>query len=198
MASRTLLSARTDRSGVTRDARPARMRRVERGGDHHRSATEKGQTCERETDAGVSRVAVAGTWGATGGAGRVADRRTDEFRPGQGASPLLSSLLSRNAYSNIPHQKIWDSGLALSAWLHARLPQSSSINNALTKSYLHRLLPGSGNVRIVELGAGTGLVSFALGAALRRQEGSVAGVKRYDIYATDLGTCVSVSNGLGR
>ncbi|QRW08036.1 hypothetical protein RhiLY_07035 [Ceratobasidium sp. AG-Ba] len=68
--------------------------------------------------------------------------------------------------------KIWDSGVAVSAWL-ARLldprndpPASSSLAACLRK----RLLPAEPRaaqaLRVIELGAGTGLVSLILGALL--------------------------------
>lgn len=41
--------------------------------------------------------------------------------------------------------------------------------------------------RILELGAGTGLVSFALAAALRALGRTAQTGEAYDIYATDLG-----------
>lgn len=92
---------------------------------------------------------------------------------------ILSSALTP------PRQKIWDSGLALSAWLHAHL-SSSTPAHRLISEYLSRLTE-AGGVRVIELGAGTGLVSFAIGSAVRRCQ-TVQGQGTLDIYATDLGT----------
>ncbi|KAJ9120634.1 hypothetical protein QFC22_002563 [Naganishia vaughanmartiniae] len=119
-------------------------------------------------------------------------------------------------------KKIWDSGLALSAWLqdhllrhHTRAADNSV--HPLIDAYLNRITTVSRpplinvdnetddgrarrTIRVVELGAGTGLVSFALASAVRRRwrnhEGRTAGEVRevvdketpmaYEIYTTDL------------
>lgn len=66
-------------------------------------------------------------------------------------------------------QKIWDSGLALSSYLTALLldPESQEVNaSTLRKEMISRFLKPDANV--IEIGAGTGLVTIALAAALGR------------------------------
>lgn len=99
-------------------------------------------------------------------------------------------------------QKIWDSGLALSAWLFEVL-ESKRWNNVQHIEELHHRLghqegisaSSSTEKRIVEIGAGTGLVAIALAACLRRQlsragDGEVEEAHeespKFDILTTDL------------
>lgn len=74
--------------------------------------------------------------------------------------------------STADEQKVWDSGLALSAWLGRNL--STSHPHALARRVLD-LIPGNS---ILELGSGTGLVSIALSPLAPSAR----------ITATDLGT----------
>ncbi|GHJ84341.1 hypothetical protein NliqN6_0743 [Naganishia liquefaciens] len=85
-------------------------------------------------------------------------------------------------------KKIWDSGLALSAWLHAHLSSPAPKQHKQVTKYLSRLTQSSGDGRIIELGAGTGLVSFAIGSAVRRLKHTSSGT--LDIYATDLDSAI--------
>ncbi|OCF39066.1 hypothetical protein I317_07136 [Kwoniella heveanensis CBS 569] len=88
-------------------------------------------------------------------------------------------------------KKIWDSGLALSAWLWKYLPSAS--NTAMPHAQVERVIDllrtnrdNGAPLRILELGGGTGLVSIALALALR---GYFPHSSRY-ITATDLGSAI--------
>ncbi|KAK8861485.1 hypothetical protein IAR55_002306 [Kwoniella newhampshirensis] len=83
-------------------------------------------------------------------------------------------------------KKIWDSGLALSSWLFRYLPSSSSISHPLGKRVID-LLNTKRDLRVVELGSGTGLVSVALGLALQDDHLSIG---RREITATDLESAI--------
>ncbi|WVQ74544.1 hypothetical protein IAR50_004145 [Cryptococcus sp. DSM 104548] len=79
-------------------------------------------------------------------------------------------------------KKIWDSGLALSAWLWAHLPDPSSLPS-LGQRVLS-LLTRQEQLSILELGTGTGLVSIVLALALQRRN------LRREITATDLESAI--------
>lgn len=75
-------------------------------------------------------------------------------------------------------QKIWDSGLALSSWLIGDRSTSSD------KVFQRLGLGGSDRRprRILEIGAGTGLVTIALASSLARRSGEV----KHELVTTDL------------
>ncbi|WVR03901.1 hypothetical protein IAU60_000900 [Kwoniella sp. DSM 27419] len=84
-------------------------------------------------------------------------------------------------------KKVWDSGLALSAWLWRYLPETTAerISHPQMEkhvSQLRRTKP----LRLLEIGSGTGLVSIALAMAFKRY---LPNVKRV-ITATDLGSAI--------
>ncbi|WVQ94634.1 hypothetical protein IAU59_001714 [Kwoniella sp. CBS 9459] len=84
-------------------------------------------------------------------------------------------------------KKIWDSGLALSAWLWKYLPAKP--RNKVPHSLAERvvdLVRRDEPLRILEIGSGTGLVSIALTLALRAHHPQSS---RY-ITATDLGSAI--------
>ncbi|TYJ59181.1 hypothetical protein B9479_000170 [Cryptococcus floricola] len=79
-------------------------------------------------------------------------------------------------------KKIWDSGLALSAWLWKYLPDPSTLPS-LGQRVLS-LLTREEQLSILELGTGTGLVSIVLALALRRRN------LGREITATDLDSAI--------
>ncbi|AAW42152.1 expressed protein [Cryptococcus deneoformans JEC21] len=80
-------------------------------------------------------------------------------------------------------KKVWDSGLALSAWFWKHLANEGSL--PLTGQKIFTLLKRQEKLRIVELGTGTGLVSIVLSLALKR----IASLER-KITATDLESAI--------
>ncbi|KIY52967.1 hypothetical protein FISHEDRAFT_69426 [Fistulina hepatica ATCC 64428] len=97
-------------------------------------------------------------------------------------------------------KKIWDSGIGLSSWLVEIIDGQSSVTNTHA-SNLRRLLDPSRCCRVVELGAGTGIVSLVL-AALRYSvpvSPSDTGVDSFpsdpeldSIFTTDLSSAMSL------
>ncbi|WVO13234.1 hypothetical protein L204_100847 [Cryptococcus depauperatus] len=84
-------------------------------------------------------------------------------------------------------KKVWDSGLALSAWLHEHLSDSMTLP-PLGQRILS-LLTQKERLKVIELGSGTGLVSIALSLAHPNQSTS-----RWDITATDLESAMPLMN----
>ncbi|OXC70247.1 hypothetical protein AYX13_01157 [Cryptococcus neoformans] len=80
-------------------------------------------------------------------------------------------------------KKVWDSGLALSAWFWKHLANEGPL--PLTGKKVFTLLKRQEKLRIVELGTGTGLVSIVLSLALKR----IASLER-KITATDLESAI--------
>ncbi|WVO20122.1 uncharacterized protein IAS62_001413 [Cryptococcus decagattii] len=80
-------------------------------------------------------------------------------------------------------KKIWDSGLALSAWFWKYLAGDRSLPLMCQKVFT--LLKRQEKLTIVELGTGTGLVSIVLSLALKR----MASLER-NIIATDLESAI--------
>lgn len=99
-------------------------------------------------------------------------------------------------------KKIWDSGLAISSWLSKHLPLSSSTSTSarqpggeFTKDDILRRIRGDEStlkrpLRIVELGAGTGLVAISLATILARIKPNREGSQEYEILTTDLGSAI--------
>ncbi|CAE6439137.1 unnamed protein product [Rhizoctonia solani] len=97
-------------------------------------------------------------------------------------------------------KKIWDSGVAASSWL-ARLlvsPENPGRPHELIEHFRTRLQPGRDRNRalqIVELGAGTGLVSLVLGVLLAQcgaNNDQAGGSMRARILATDLSSAIEL------
>ncbi|WVQ78732.1 hypothetical protein IAT38_000819 [Cryptococcus sp. DSM 104549] len=88
-------------------------------------------------------------------------------------------------------KKIWDSGLALSAWFWKYLPSAGGISSSgvhpLGQAVLG-LLNRDEALRVVELGSGTGLVSIVLGMALEKSRGRTGDWRK--ITATDLDSAI--------
>nr|XP_018264618.1 uncharacterized protein I303_02791 [Kwoniella dejecticola CBS 10117]OBR86776.1 hypothetical protein I303_02791 [Kwoniella dejecticola CBS 10117] len=87
-------------------------------------------------------------------------------------------------------KKIWDSGLALSAWFWKYLAPTSDASHTHPHEIAREVLDilrhtGEGDLDVLEIGIGTGLVSIALALALQRQH-----TRRRRIVATDLDTAI--------
>ncbi|KAF9077962.1 putative methyltransferase-domain-containing protein [Rhodocollybia butyracea] len=71
-------------------------------------------------------------------------------------------------------KKIWDSGIGLSSWLVSLVNNHESVHEGGLVSKLKDILFNTGSCRIIELGAGTGIVALTLGAlrsTLIKEEG---------------------------
>ncbi|KLO17915.1 hypothetical protein SCHPADRAFT_900110 [Schizopora paradoxa] len=90
-------------------------------------------------------------------------------------------------------KKIWDSGVGLSKWLIDTFPTiNPEIPNTAVSPLLHSLSDGPSRNMILELGAGTGLVSIVLAALLRvflHRPGNESAVT---IYASDLPSAMEI------
>ncbi|KAE9406303.1 hypothetical protein BT96DRAFT_954964 [Gymnopus androsaceus JB14] len=83
-----------------------------------------------------------------------------------GSSGVNATLRITEQTSFDLDKKIWDSGIGLSAWLVSLANtsvQDSALSSSLVKD-LRKVLFGPASRKIIELGAGTGIVALTLGA----------------------------------
>ncbi|WWD16604.1 hypothetical protein CI109_101032 [Kwoniella shandongensis] len=133
--------------------------------------------------------------GGTKDGGKGKGKEKDDMGPKQGRITRDWTLPGDSGkYLKIVEQtsfdldkKIWDSGLALSAWLFRYLlPSTSVLPHTLGKRVID-LLTSEQDLRVVELGSGTGLVSIALGLTL---QDVVRAMGKREITATDLESAI--------
>ncbi|KAH9039287.1 putative methyltransferase-domain-containing protein [Lactarius pseudohatsudake] len=99
-------------------------------------------------------------------------------------------LVSRLDDGSQALQKLWDSGIGLSAWL-VRLTAAAASRPALVQELRSRLFAPK-ECYIIELGAGTGIVSLVL-AALRSSDTACAAHETC-IFSTDLPSSMELMN----